>query len=77
MTRKNLEPVALHLSDSLAAEPSQPDPFYVATNGRDGNNGSIAHPLATVRQAVDVVPNGSTLIGLTPDGLLPILATYI
>lgn len=35
--------------------------FYVATNGSDRNDGSMAHPWATVQHAVNVVPNGAMI----------------
>lgn len=46
---------------TFAATTHQPQSFYIATNGSDKNDGSMAHPWATVQHAVDVVPNGVTI----------------
>ena len=42
-------------------EPQPTNALYVATNGNDGNAGSLAAPLRTIQRAVDLVQPGQTI----------------
>lgn len=69
-TAPSAPPAASNAPAPSASAPATPAPppvaagtFYVATNGNDGNNGSIGAPWRTFAKAAATVPAGSTVLG--------------
>ncbi len=48
--------------DPGAPRPGTTPPFFVATDGSDDGDGSLAMPWATIEHAVDTVPDGATIL---------------
>jgi hypothetical protein len=54
----------LEILEARLALSGLPTTYYVATNGNDGNNGTLQHPFATVQQALSVAKTPGDTISI-------------